>query len=142
MAKQSVADILGTLKLDEIRAEIAVKQADLDALVADRQRDIDALRVLEKALDIRANGKPARKKPVRRTKPGPTAANPMRTAIADANEAVKAKILNYLDVAGPSKPRQIATQLDLPLGVVTKMLGNETSRIGFDAVNGSYCLKR
>jgi hypothetical protein len=67
MAKQSaIQSLLDTLstageaELTELREAIAEKERARDAQVSEINREIDGLKQLEKALDVRINGKPAR----------------------------------------------------------------------------------
>ncbi len=59
----SLVDVLRTATaadLQEITAAVAALETDLAALVADRSREIDALKAAAKMLSIRINGKPPR----------------------------------------------------------------------------------
>jgi hypothetical protein len=117
----AAADPLETLaSLDPVKLseQIAALEQERDNVVSGFQNKIDALRVLEKAANIRVNGKPPRKKPEpRKKKEAPVAANGQR--LASPEGTIKDRIVRYLQINQPAKVAVIAADLQIPAGSVS-----------------------
>lgn len=90
----SAIDNASQEELDSLKAQIADEEQQLEVLVAGRRKKIDALNKLAGMIDVRLNGKPARKTASRN---GP-ALSPLRKKVK----------LWMLEQDGPQKPSAIA----------------------------------
>ena len=120
-------ELFGRLKLDEIDAEIGRHQAEID----ERQKKIDSLKAIRKAVDIRDNGRPPRKWSEKRR--GKAASNGHAEANGNGHAAagddqpptiqgVRMRIWHLLKRTGPLKAEAIAEQIGLPFALTQKVL--------------------
>lgn len=99
------AAILESLDLGEIRELIDREESELEKLVADRRKHIDALKVLEKAANVRENGNPKRKP--RQQKPKADGEESAPRKKPPGRQSDLSKIRTFLDANGPAYPTTI-----------------------------------
>lgn len=111
----SLVDVLRTATaadLQEITDAVTTLETDLAALVADKSREIDALKAAAKMLSIRINGKPPRQPR------GAKAAKAAKETGATGRESeedgdkLKCRIFDLIAEDGPQTIVELATALD------------------------------
>jgi len=108
----SLVDVLRTATaadLQEITDAVAALETDLVALVADRSREIDALKAAAKMLSIRINGKPPRQP--RGSKAAKETGATGRESEEDGDK-LKCRIFDLIAEDGPQTIVELATALD------------------------------
>lgn len=108
MAKSSALDLFNNLTIEDVRSQIAEVDTEIEGLEKKR----DSLRTIEKAIDIRDNGKPKRQWSAKRKE--------------------KAAAKSTVDV----------TQGDVPVAVVRLGSGRQTSPETLELRSGIYKLLR
>lgn len=100
--------------LEQLDKEIDAKEVVIIGIEA----EVNRLKALRKTIDVIVNGKPERKKPEKKSKPGESAA---QASYGSADER-RAKVAQYLAKHGASKPSSIAADLGIPDGSITFVL--------------------
>jgi len=126
--KRPLIEVLNELSLEDIRAEIGTHEEK----IKHHQAQIDSLRVLEKAVDIRINGKPERAPRQAKQKP---AASPRQSG-----SPIRDKVAQYLRSAGRAKPAVIAADIGELYQSVYGVLNKEAGFVKHD--DGSYSLEK
>lgn len=92
-------------KVDAVALLDSLDETGINGRIEHLERELEALRVLAKAVDIRRNGKPERKK--REPKPAAKPKTATSTAISNG-DATLAKVVKYLEHAGAASLGAIA----------------------------------
>lgn len=119
----SAIDMLNSLDVAELEREIANREAALQAVIAEHRQELDALRVLLKASQLKAGTLPARKPAAERS--------PAQIKPAKEN-ANRNRIHDYVTAAGPTLVSKIAAELSLPVHVVSRLVNHSWFKRGLD----------
>jgi hypothetical protein len=130
MARHSAIDLIRGLDLDDIRQQITDRETELETLIAEKRKEIDALRILEKAADFMVNGKPARvkhEKPERNGKAHQDNGHQENGEYQQSDEKNRLAISDFLMQAeGQAAPvGDIADGLGVPVSAVRRLLIHE-----------------
>lgn len=132
----------GADDLTQLETIVASQEAELAELVAERRKSIDALLALAKILSLKINGKPPRKKPVRKVKPmsggkqdegGESQGDGLAPAGAQ-------RILDCIMSHGPGTPADIARKIGKTEQQINMCLAK--SRHLFEVIEGGRITNR
>ena len=104
-----------------IQAATAEDKAQVDARIDEISKELESLRLVQKLLDVKLNGKPERKAPQKRqARAGSTDGKTPR------EPTQRERVYDYLSVQGrPVKPATIASDTGIPVASVYTLLSHE-----------------
>jgi hypothetical protein len=143
MAKQNALELLQQLSLEDIDAKIASLQEELDGHTKRLGGEIDGLKVIRKAVDLRVNGKKPRqeRKPRAAKAPVKQPAYSISAGSGDSPGPAKIRIIRYLNGRnGGAKPATIASDLGLGYQNVYDIV-RSNDEIFYKDQHGAYFLR-
>ena len=108
---------------------------DIGEQIADLEKQLDTLRLVHKLLDVRINGKPERKAPVRTAKKMMAEAPAKWTGGRERSNEVSSQVANvvaYLRKVGSAKPAIIASDCNIPAGSIYNVLAKAEFQKGLE----------
>lgn len=117
----TVLEALPNLDLEEIRKEIAQKEAELEDIVSEKRKTIDALRQLERLVDTAQNG------PKKRSPRSSRATAPRQATVGANGEqlTVRQRALVYLGHNGATKFLTLAEAIQCNSGQLYQLANDD-----------------
>lgn len=131
--------LLESLDPDALQEQINALQTELDGLVAEKQKQIDALRTLWRSANIRKNGRPARKKRQPKKDRAAEPAEPVQAEPSVGSPSAVEQIAEYLRENMDSRATRIAGDLHMDQKRIDQLLSGNPHR--FEHKYGRWRLK-